>query len=337
MSAPLVRSLDRELRIEVSWDVDPAAEEYVLERVEDALVGAFSVVYRGTGTSYADTDCRNQCRYLYRLSKSRGSRLFGPSAAVLGVACDTCKDELEPNDSGPQATALGDFQLRANLFYYRATPALYPGQQLQDDDWYWLQVPPQRVANLLITQVGLPPGSEHTYVYFYRKATTPVHVVNNQLVARGQPLPRTPADCLQAVPGAGGFHPRALPRGRHPGRLHAGAAQRGEPVDEARRLPSRLQPPPRRGWGSSCSANARSPLKGKRKTGFPERTSSSAATFSCSRRTHRGISSSSPTIRTCGGPTAAPCGRSPEGSRNPSRPESWSCRKSAGTCRPVSG
>ena len=189
VSAPLVRSLDRELRIEVSWDEDPAAEEYVLERVEDALAGAFSVVYCGTGTSYADTDCRNHCRYLYRLSKSRGSRLFGPSAAVLGVACDTCRDELEPNDGGPQATALGDFQLRANLFYYRATPALYPGQQLQDEDWYWLQVPPQRVANLLITQVGLPPGSEHTYVYLYRKATTPVRVVNNQLVTLANPSP----------------------------------------------------------------------------------------------------------------------------------------------------
>jgi hypothetical protein len=189
VSTPLVQSLDRELRIEVSWDVDPAAEEYILERGEDALTGAFSVVYRGPGTFYADTDCRNQGRYLYQLSKSRGSRLFGPSVAVLGVAGDTCKDELEPNDCEPQATALGDFQLRANLFYYRATPWLYPGQQLQDDDWYWLQVPPQRIANLLITQVGLSSGSEHTYINFYRKATTPIHVVNNHLLAVSNPSP----------------------------------------------------------------------------------------------------------------------------------------------------
>ena len=184
---PRVSSLDRELRIEVSWDADLAAEEYILERAEDSLLGAYAVVYRGTGTSYTDTNCQDQCRYLYQLSKSRGSRIFGPSSAVLGVASDTCRDELEPNDVEEQATVLGDFQRRANLFYFRATPP--PGQVLQDADWYSLQIPPQWTAYLLITQVGLPSGSEHTFLCFYQKAATPIHVVNNQLVAVANPSP----------------------------------------------------------------------------------------------------------------------------------------------------
>jgi hypothetical protein len=179
-SPPFVRSLDRELRIEVSWEADPAAEEYVLERAEDSLLGAYTPVYRGTGTFYTDTDCRNQGRYLFRLSKTRGSRLFGPSSAVLGVASDTCRDELEPNDLEEQATELGDFQLRANLYYFRATPGLYPGQVLQDFDWYSLDIP---------AQWGLPSGSEYTYLCFYQKAAVPIRVVNNQLVAVANPSP----------------------------------------------------------------------------------------------------------------------------------------------------
>ncbi len=189
LTPPRVRSLDRELRIEVSWEEDPAAEEYVLERAEDSLLGAYVVVYRGTGTSYTDTDCRDQCRYLFRLSKARGSRLFGPSGAVLGVASETCKDELEPNDTEEQATALADFQRRANLYYFRATPGLYPGQVLEDSDWYSLEIPPQWMAYLLITQVGLPSGSEYTYLCFYQKAATPIQVVNNELVAVANPYP----------------------------------------------------------------------------------------------------------------------------------------------------
>jgi hypothetical protein len=197
LTPPRVRSLDRELRIEVSWEADPAAEEYVLERSEDSLLSAYAVAYRGTGTSYTDTDCRDQGRYLFRLSKVRGSRLFGPSGAVLGVASETCKDALEPNDAQEQATELADFQRRANLYYFRATPGLYPGQVLEDSDWYSLVIPPQWIAYLLITQVGLPPGAEYTYLCFYQKAATPIQVVNNQLVAVTNPSPEAQRVCFK--------------------------------------------------------------------------------------------------------------------------------------------
>jgi hypothetical protein len=196
-SPPRVSCLQQELRIEVSWDADPAAEGFVLERVEDSLVQAYAVVYRGRGTSYTDTDCQDQGRYLYQLSKARGSRLFGPSEAVLGVASDTCSDELEPNDDEAEATELGDFPRQANLFYFRATPGLHPGEVLQDADWFWLQIPPQWTANILITQAGLPQGSEYTYLYFYRKAATPIHVVNNQLIAVTNSSPLAQRICFE--------------------------------------------------------------------------------------------------------------------------------------------
>jgi hypothetical protein len=181
VSAPRASSLEQEYRIELTWEADEAADEYQLERAEDAAQGSFLPVYRGSATRYLDADCRDQCRYLYRLSKLRGTRSFGPSAPVLGVASATCRDELEPNDSEGQATPL-EYDRRANLFYYRATPGLYPGAELQDDDWYSVLVPPRRKANLLVTQPGLEPGSPYTFLYFYLKGTTPFRVVNNQLI-----------------------------------------------------------------------------------------------------------------------------------------------------------
>jgi hypothetical protein len=196
-SPPRVSSLERELRIEVSWEADPAAEAFVLERTADSLVDAYTVVYRGTGTSYTDTDCQDQGRYLYQLSKARGSRLFGPSAAVLGVASDTCSDALEPNDGEAEATELGDFPRQANLYYFRAIPRPDPIEALRDADWYWLEVPPQWTANILITQAGLPQGSEYTYLCFYRKAATPIRVVNNELVAITNSTPEAQRICFE--------------------------------------------------------------------------------------------------------------------------------------------
>jgi hypothetical protein len=190
ISPPLVRSLDQELRIEVRWESDEAAEQYILERAEDSLLPGYSEVYRGGATFFLDADCRDQGRYLFRLSKTRGSRLFGPSRPVLGAASQTCRDLLEPNDSEEQATVLGDYLRQANLFYFRATPSpSYPGQVLQDADWYSVQVPSQWTAHILITQAGLPTGSEYTHLYLYQKAAAPIHVTNNQLIALDNPSP----------------------------------------------------------------------------------------------------------------------------------------------------
>ena len=181
VSAPRVRSFAAERCIEVEWNEDSAADEYLLERAEDTLLNFFTPVYRGLKLTYRDTTCQDQGRYLYRLRKLRGSRDFGPSEPILGIASDTCQDELEPNDGESQATPLA-YDRFANLFFYRATPGLYPGAVVQDSDWYVVEVPPRRIANIRITQAGLAPGSQYTFLNFYQKGMTPQRVVNNDLI-----------------------------------------------------------------------------------------------------------------------------------------------------------
>ena len=181
VSAPRVRSFATELCIEVDWEEDAAADEYLLERAEDTLLDLFKPVYRGQKQAYLDTSCQDQGRYLYRLRKLRGSRDFGPSEPILGIASDTCHDELEPNDVESQATSL-TYDRYANLFFYRATPGLYPGAVVQDTDWYTVEVPPRRIANIRITQAGLAPGSQYTFLNFYLKGMSPQRVVNNDLI-----------------------------------------------------------------------------------------------------------------------------------------------------------
>ncbi|HEY9595573.1 MAG TPA: hypothetical protein VHE79_13930, partial [Spirochaetia bacterium] len=172
--APRVASFDTEYAIAVSWDADAAAEEYVLERATDAASPSWSAVYRGGGTSFTDTGRVDQTRYLYRLSMTRGSRVFGPTESVVGVGSAACKDSLEPNDTEEEATAL-EYDRTANLYFYRS----YGGQTVSDTDWYSVSIPPRRVANIVVTQAGLTGGSVSTFVYFYLKGSAPVSVTNN--------------------------------------------------------------------------------------------------------------------------------------------------------------
>ncbi len=175
--APLAASFVSENRIDLSWDTDAAAEQYILEKAPDALSPTYSVVYQGTGTSFTDTDCTDQARFLYRLSMARGERVFGPSQPVMGVGSAACRDELEPNDAEASATPL-EFDRMANLYFYRS----YAGLSLQDWDWYWVSVPPRRKANIVITQSGLAGGTLNTFMYFSLKGTLPAVIVNNQAI-----------------------------------------------------------------------------------------------------------------------------------------------------------
>jgi len=140
-------------------------------------------VYAGTATRYLDTNCTDQERYLYRLTRTRGARSFGPTDVVMGVASAVCRDALEPNDTEAAATALSS-TLVANLYYYSslAQPA---GTTLvqQDVDWYAVSVPAHRQASIVITQDNLLGGSTTTWMYFYLKGSNPVQIVNNQALS----------------------------------------------------------------------------------------------------------------------------------------------------------
>lgn len=182
VAAPAVASFLDELAISVSWPVDPAADLHVLERAEDAASPVYAVVQRGTATSYLDTACVDQRRYLYRVSALKGERLFGPSAPSLGVGSATCRDSLEPNDAETTATAL-DYDRSANLYYYRS----FAGAEVSDVDWYAVVVPPRRKANIVVTQVSPAPGGLTTALVFYLKGTVPQPVTNSLAIPIDNP------------------------------------------------------------------------------------------------------------------------------------------------------
>ncbi|MDA8426514.1 MAG: hypothetical protein M0Z80_10310 [Treponema sp.] len=186
--APGVSSFVYENRIDVSWTADANADQYVVERAQDAAVPVWSAIYQGTGTSYTDTNVSDQGRYLYRLSKVRGTRTFGPSEAVLGIGSATCRDAFEPNDEEAEATAIGSASgstLLASLWYYSSVYQ-QDGAVLtvQDIDWYAVSVPPNRTANIVVTQVSpaLAGGSTNTWMYFYQKGMNPQQIVNSQTI-----------------------------------------------------------------------------------------------------------------------------------------------------------
>jgi len=180
--APAVSSFIVENRVLVSWPADENADQFILERAADTVAPSFQYVYSGTDVSYEDTQCSDQERYLYRLIRTRGTRSFGPSDAVMGVASSVCRDSLEPNDQEAAATPLGS-TLAANLYYYSslAQPAGVSLVQ-QDVDWYAVSVPAHRQANIVVTQGSLAGGSVSTWMYFYLKGANPVQIVNNQAI-----------------------------------------------------------------------------------------------------------------------------------------------------------
>ena len=172
VTAPSAASFAAELTIDVSWDTDPGADRYVLERAADAVAPVWAQVYAGIGTALRDTSCADQGRYLYRLTKTRGSRSFGPSAAVLGVGSATRADALEPNDTESLATDLA-YDRSANLYYYRS----YSAEVVQDRDWYTVTVPPRRIAEIVVTQAGL--AATDTYMMFALTGSVPQQIINN--------------------------------------------------------------------------------------------------------------------------------------------------------------
>jgi hypothetical protein len=177
--APRVVSFAAENRISVSWPSDPCADEYVLEEASGSVSSpTYSVVYRGTSSAYEEGNCADQSLHLYRLTKMRGSRGFGPSEAVLGVGSAVTEDAQEPNDSDAEATDLG-FEKSANLYYYNS----YEGIELRDADWYSISVPPRMIAYVIVEQT-MPAlaGNGPTWMRLYMKGQVSTPIDNGVLI-----------------------------------------------------------------------------------------------------------------------------------------------------------
>jgi hypothetical protein len=92
-------------------------------------------------------------RYVYRFSKRRGERIFGPAPPAFGVMSLVPQDIHEPNDTLESAVELKANLLVANLYYFRT----YSTLSLSDEDWYYVDILPKWETRIVVldSQAGL--------------------------------------------------------------------------------------------------------------------------------------------------------------------------------------
>ncbi|MDL2228708.1 hypothetical protein LJC14_00485 [Treponema sp. OttesenSCG-928-L16] len=180
---PRIESFVESNTILVSWSRDEGTDEYILERAFDAETLVYEVVYRGELTSYEDPNLPDQGMYIYRLSKRRGEKTFGPFDPALGVSSLVTRDIYEPNDTEEQAVFLGDTKLTANQFCFRA----YNGLMIADDDWYYVDILPKWEVSIVVVDSKKPAGTDDCHFKLYIKDMPPenikhetaFHIANN--------------------------------------------------------------------------------------------------------------------------------------------------------------
>ncbi len=146
--SPAVDSLGREGKVLVSWAPEAAADGYRLYR--DSLPDGSGrlLVYEGSSTAVADAVPAMDTLFYYRLAKIRGSREFGPSDPVPGVASSVARDS-QMNDERSSATPV-NYVTQATIFYYRDAW----GNEIEDRDWYLMQVPPRSFVTVAVTNLS---------------------------------------------------------------------------------------------------------------------------------------------------------------------------------------
>jgi hypothetical protein len=194
---PVVRSFAEEYTILVRWNEDEAADEYYLYRAaDDSVAPQYTLVYCGALRNYADRFVLSQAgeRYVYRLGKRRGSRLFvdltSPGKAGLGVVSADILEATEPNNTEPQATVIKDTALPAAMYFYESNAT--DGLTLYDEDWYCVDIPAHWKAQIKIDDAAPPPISSQTWYTFAQRGfpsqeittTTPVEIANTTNEAR---------------------------------------------------------------------------------------------------------------------------------------------------------
>lgn len=161
--SPNVESYAKSNTIFISWDFDEGADEYILERANDHPVNPlFNVIYRGKETTYTDSDLENDSRFIYRLSKKRGTEVFGPSAGVLGVSSLVIRD-LYRNNTMEKALKIDSIDYIASLFYHRS----YNGLEILEEDWFYVDIPPLRQAWLMVNDFQAGSANAQTYFEYY--------------------------------------------------------------------------------------------------------------------------------------------------------------------------
>jgi hypothetical protein len=156
------------------WTGDEGADEYILERAKDAVSLSYQMIYRGPELSYEDRDAIEGTRYLYRLSKRRGDKTFGPWETSLGVRSLIIRDGYEINNTSETAVHLETLSLIANMYFYRS----YNGATLRDEDWYSVDVPPQRRLSVVVSDSLIGTGGLPSHFMYYILGATGDEVIH---------------------------------------------------------------------------------------------------------------------------------------------------------------
>ena len=160
---PSIDSLSRERTIFLSWNEDEGADSFRLMRASDSSILNFKTVYEGTDTSYTDTNLNDNEKYIYRLDKIRGSKLFEGKGYAYGYSAECAKDACEPNDIESEA-ALLEYDLTCNL---PCVSYVTDSKSDIDCDWFYVMIPPYRNVEIVINQKGLQDQSINAETYLY--------------------------------------------------------------------------------------------------------------------------------------------------------------------------
>lgn len=187
--APRAQSFVKDFTIVLDWSSDEAADEYLLYRSRDDIYPDYQIVYRGNALGYHDrfTVDHEGEKYLYRLAKRRGSRIFKNleerGKAALGVVSGDLVDAFEPNDIFGKATALGYEKLYVNGYFFLSNTADNVG--FYDEDWYRVEIRPKWKAQIILEDLEAPPYStiQHFKIIKYQFGTETIATDSNFEIA----------------------------------------------------------------------------------------------------------------------------------------------------------
>lgn len=156
--SPVTDSLSIEHTIYLSWKEDEGSDNFRLMRSVDQNILSFSCIYEGKDTSYTDTEITSGNRYIYRLDKIRGTKIFEGKTYGYGFSSDCRRDSSENNDTEKDASFL-EYDLICNIPCVRY---ITNNNTYLDSDWFYISIPPRRTAEIVINQQNLPNANATT-------------------------------------------------------------------------------------------------------------------------------------------------------------------------------
>lgn len=178
ISLPSVDSFSANGIVEISWELDNLADEFILYRASDSAVLVFKEIYRGRDLTFVDTTGVLDSIYLYSLSKVRGDHVFEMSVPVAGLFTGNMGDSLENNNTEEESTLLNS-EFIANLYDYQSIGGL----EIADVDCYRIVLPGLDSVSITISQLnsGLVLGIDTSFLYTIDNSAVSVVLHNTEI------------------------------------------------------------------------------------------------------------------------------------------------------------